>query len=206
MDESRLPVTLPTNFDHGVRLMVDRYLPDWVTPNGITWLRIALVPIIVVCIADGRFRFALTCFLVAIILDVFDGPLARARGKISALGNVLDPIADKVTILIPFWTWWACVQADAWTAYGVIGCGAMLTIIEIGLLAIRLHQIIINIPPSPANLAGKAKVWLEGWMVGVLLLEPYEELTQGFAIGFGVAAIALAAMSAYLHRRLLRPQ
>jgi len=44
---------------------------------------------------------ALTLFIVAMLTDVFDGPIAR-RTERTMLGNYLDPIADKTLILCVF--------------------------------------------------------------------------------------------------------
>lgn len=46
---------------------------------------------------DRRMR-ALALFGVAMGTDAIDGPIARMRGEVSALGKVLDPIADKLLI------------------------------------------------------------------------------------------------------------
>jgi CDP-diacylglycerol--glycerol-3-phosphate 3-phosphatidyltransferase len=47
---------------------------------------------------DGYF-FALVLFLLAGITDYFDGYLARKYNAVSRLGEILDPIADKILIL-----------------------------------------------------------------------------------------------------------
>ena len=200
MGRNPLAAALPPEFDHSTRRLVDRLLPRWVTPNGITIARLALVPIVVIAAVMGRYPLALNFFIIAIVSDAFDGPLARVRGQVSSTGKVLDPLADKVIVLVPFWTWWVLTPVEAWVTYAVLACGVALTIIEIGLLTIRIQQMIADIEPSAANLAGKTKVWFEGWMVGLLFLESREELTQGLALGVGIIAIALAMMSSYLHR------
>ncbi|NCC32639.1 MAG: CDP-alcohol phosphatidyltransferase family protein [Chloroflexia bacterium] len=45
-----------------------------------------------------RRREALACLGVAMLTDAIDGPLARARGEVSHLGELLDPVADKILI------------------------------------------------------------------------------------------------------------
>ncbi|HSH78264.1 MAG TPA: CDP-alcohol phosphatidyltransferase family protein [Herpetosiphonaceae bacterium] len=45
----------------------------------------------------GRYK-ALGMIALGMATDVVDGPLARARGEVSGLGKLLDPIADKVTL------------------------------------------------------------------------------------------------------------
>lgn len=40
-------------------------------------------------------------FLAAALTDALDGMVARARGEVSELGALLDPIADKVLVIVP---------------------------------------------------------------------------------------------------------
>ena len=70
-------------------------------PNLLTLSRIFAVPILVFLLwrpspVDYAITFVLYC--VVGITDYFDGYLARAQGKISRLGQFLDPIADKIMV------------------------------------------------------------------------------------------------------------
>ena len=75
-------------------------------PNLLTYARIAAVPVVVGCmywsgIADGGLWprwVALVVFIAAGITDILDGYLARTWGQQSALGRMLDPIADKLLV------------------------------------------------------------------------------------------------------------
>ena len=70
-------------------------------PNLLTLSRIFAVPILVFLLwrpapLDYAITFVLYC--VVGITDYFDGYLARAQGRISRLGQFLDPIADKIMV------------------------------------------------------------------------------------------------------------
>ena len=70
-------------------------------PNLLTLSRILAVPILVFLLwrptpVDYAITFVLYCLVG--ITDYFDGYLARAQGKISKLGQFLDPIADKIMV------------------------------------------------------------------------------------------------------------
>src|SRR5690348_14215665 len=70
-------------------------------PNLLTLSRIFAVPILVFLLwrpqpIDYGITFILYC--VVGITDYFDGYLARAQGRISRLGQFLDPIADKIMV------------------------------------------------------------------------------------------------------------
>ena len=70
-------------------------------PNLLTYARIIAVPALVMSYYlegyVGRW-LSLLIFLIACITDFFDGYLARVWKQTSALGRLLDPIADQ---------WWS---------------------------------------------------------------------------------------------------
>ena len=43
-------------------------------------------------------RRALACIVAGMATDAVDGQIARARGEVSGLGKLLDPLADKLTL------------------------------------------------------------------------------------------------------------
>ena len=70
-------------------------------PNLLTLSRILAVPILVFLLwrpapVDYAITFVLYCIVG--ITDYFDGYVARAQGRISRLGQFLDPIADKIMV------------------------------------------------------------------------------------------------------------
>ena len=70
-------------------------------PNLLTLSRIFAVPILVFLLwrptpVDYLITYVLYCLVG--ITDYLDGYLARAQGKISKLGQFLDPIADKIMV------------------------------------------------------------------------------------------------------------
>ena len=66
-------------------------------PNLLSFLRIVMVPIIAVLFLDGKFLWAVFVLALSGLSDFFDGKIARRFNQISALGKILDPIADKLT-------------------------------------------------------------------------------------------------------------
>lgn len=74
-------------------------------PNLISFARICFIPPFVFCIIQVQhhnyYRYiALGVLLVIGISDVLDGYLARKRGEITTFGKYLDPVADKMLLLI----------------------------------------------------------------------------------------------------------
>jgi cardiolipin synthase len=71
----------------------------WTIPNLITLMRLAVLPIFLYSIASERPVAALVLFVVAGVSDGLDGFLARSLHMKSAVGAVLDPIADKLLMI-----------------------------------------------------------------------------------------------------------
>lgn len=70
-------------------------------PNLLTFSRIVVIPVIFLSLYfQGTLwsLFTAVLFIIASITDYFDGYLARARGETSALGRLMDPIADKLLV------------------------------------------------------------------------------------------------------------
>jgi cardiolipin synthase len=97
-------------------------------PNILTFARIAAIPVVVGCvyaqsILEGPLWLrwvALAVFIAAAITDFLDGYYARIWDQQSALGRMLDPIADKLLVascllmlaadgIIHGWTLWAAI-------------------------------------------------------------------------------------------------
>jgi cardiolipin synthase (CMP-forming) len=72
----------------------------WTVPNVLSMIRLAGVPVFLWLIlgpeADG---WALVLLMVAGVTDFLDGYLARRLGQTSTLGQILDPVADRLYIL-----------------------------------------------------------------------------------------------------------
>jgi cardiolipin synthase (CMP-forming) len=67
-------------------------------PNQLTFLRLCLVPFLVLAILDGHFQLAAAIFFVAGVTDGLDGLLARLLHQQTVLGQYLDPVADKLLL------------------------------------------------------------------------------------------------------------
>ena len=75
----------------------------WWWPNMLTYGRIAAVPVLAALImygGNGARWVAVAIYVVAAITDFLDGYLARLWKQQSALGRMLDPIADKVLVSV----------------------------------------------------------------------------------------------------------
>ena len=67
--------------------------------NLLTVIRILLAPIILLFLIFGEYLLCIFLFLLAGMSDFFDGYLARKYNSESQLGEILDPIADKILVV-----------------------------------------------------------------------------------------------------------
>ena len=73
------------------------------TPNLISFLRICLVPVVVIFLFSPDRKYSLLAalaFSVAALTDSLDGYLARRKNIVTTLGKYLDPVADKLLVAV----------------------------------------------------------------------------------------------------------
>lgn len=150
-------------------------------PNTLTLVRIFLVPFLVIFLigsADTRNYPAAAIFLAAVFTDWLDGRIARSRRQVTTLGQLLDPIADKLLIAAALISLVGVGKVSAWVATVIIGRDIAIT----GLRGIAASQGLI----IAASQLGKYKMAAEVIAVIVLILDPPPRSLGGFAVGIAV--------------------
>lgn len=99
-------------------------------PNALTLLRIFVVPLLVVVLLTPfsenwfgvpRHILGVTLFLGAALTDYLDGHIARRRDQVTRLGQLLDPVADKLLISAALISLVENQLAPAWAVVIIIG-------------------------------------------------------------------------------------
>jgi len=180
-------------------------------PNSLTLFRIGLVPVLVVLLMDpdpGPRALAGLCFLVACVTDFFDGWLARRHGITTVLGQLLDPLADKLIVAAAVIMLAAMPpepRVPAWMAVVIVLRELAVT----GLRGIASHGGVL----MPAEELGKYKTIFQMFAIEALLVHyayplPGTTLVVDFHAGgmlFLWVALVLAVWSAVdYHLRILR--
>ena len=93
---------------------------------GVTYLRIALVPVVMALVLVGdeqphAYVIAATLFAIAAITDLVDGFLARRWAQATTLGSFLDTTADKLLVSGVLLALVAVGRASPWIAFVIIG-------------------------------------------------------------------------------------
>lgn len=175
-------------------------------PNLISFGRLALVPVFAILIVQGEDVWALIVLAVSGASDWLDGLIARRFHQVSRLGQLLDPAADRLFILvtliglawrdvIPLWLVIVLVTRDALLA---------------GLLPVLARH---GYGPLPVHFAGKAGTFALLYAFPLLLLAERSGVvgTVASALGWAFAwwGLGLYWFAALLYfaqaRTLLHP-
>lgn len=174
-------------------------------PNALTVSRIFLVPLLVVVLLtkfEGRQILgirkelvAAAIFGIAALTDWLDGYVARRRQQVTTLGQMMDPLADKLLTSAAFISLVAMEVAPAWMVAIIIG--RELAVTGLRSIAYGRGQTI------PASRLGKFKMISQ--VVAILLLILGRDHLGGlFALGriaLWVVLVAAVASAVDYYRR-----
>ncbi len=173
-------------------------------PNTLTLARIFLVPLLVVVLLT-RFEAQLilgvpkevigaAIFGLAAITDWLDGYLARRRKQVTALGQLMDPLADKLLITAAFISLVQMGLAPAWMVVVILGRELGVTVLR---SLVHARGVVI-----PASRLGKVKMVSQ--VVAILLLmlsnQVWLFLVPGLIALWVVLAMALWSAADYYRR------
>lgn len=126
------------------------------TATKITLSRIAFIPVVVAVYLlnfPGHRMLAGVLFAIAALSDLIDGYVARKYNQVSDLGKFLDPIADKMLVVVFMFLFVA--DNFIFNPWGAIVCGVVLSR-EFMISAFRMQAAVKKIV-IPADVWGKLK-------------------------------------------------
>jgi len=165
----------------------------YITPNDLCYLRIGAAIVILALYIPGYYSWMFWIFVVAVLFDLIDGPLARSTNQVTEEEKKLDPIADKVLISVPLLT----LGASRFSGQTIL----MFLLVE-GLLIITAYILKpclrekFSIPlTTGSNVFGQVKMNIQAVAVGIILFDHTSQtlLTIGeiliwVSIGFGIGS------------------
>jgi CDP-diacylglycerol--glycerol-3-phosphate 3-phosphatidyltransferase len=150
-------------------------------PNLLTFLRILLIPVVLVLMERGTPRanfWAAMVYAVTAITDFLDGWLARKRGLISVLGKFLDPLADKLLVMAVLIYMIHLGRVPSWIVIVIVAREVSITSLRV----IAMSEGVV----IAAGQGGKDKTALQ--MVALLMLI----LHHTYDVYFGVATLRVS--------------
>jgi CDP-diacylglycerol--glycerol-3-phosphate 3-phosphatidyltransferase len=149
--------------------------------NGLTVLRLILVPFFVLFLSMGGTKWrvaAFALFAVASLTDLLDGRLARRRGLVTDFGKIADPVADKALTGSAFITLSALGHLAWWVT-------VVILVRELGITAMRMIVIRRNV--IPASRGGKLKTLLQVIAISLYILPGPFGLARPISMAAAVA-------------------
>ena len=168
-------------------------------PNKITLTRICLIPVMLLfyylTVIPGNRLIAAAVFVLAACTDFLDGHLARKNNQVTNMGKFLDPIADKVLVLVALFM---LVESGIIPSpYGVLA-GSVIIAREIAISGFRQIAAANNLIIA-ADKSGKIKTVFQDVAIVVLLaalgladMVPAEVTDVLTWCGWGLLAVAVA--------------
>lgn len=144
--------------------------------NKITISRIILIPIVMAfLLSPGSLSWlgvkyqwgavaAGVVFILAALTDTLDGYMARSRDEITVLGQILDPLADKLLVSAALISLVSLGSLSAWVAVIIIGREFAVTGLR---MAAAVRHIVI-----PASGWGKTKTVFQIMAITFLIIQP----------------------------------
>ena len=163
-----------------------------ITANQVTIARLIGLPFVgALAYGDEQMRiFAVILGTLIGLTDTVDGYLARKYG-VTVLGSLLDPVADKVFIVV---TYGICADRGAipwWVAAAILGRELGVTVLRSS-LELRGRRL-------PSTNAAKAKTWVQMLGIGFVVLSPIVA-----ARGYLIALFAVPLSAALLTMLIVR--
>ena len=159
-------------------------------PNSITIVRILLAPVFVYLLLvspdpnSWQHWLATFVFVLAISTDGIDGAVARRTGKVTNLGKILDPIADKALLGSSLVTLSYLGEIDWWITIAILAREFAVTLYRV---------IVVKNKVIPASRSGKVKTILQGIAIGAVLA-PFEIWVQAWSfVEQGLLFLALGS-------------
>ncbi len=134
-------------------------------PNVLTLIRIICVPILVYLLLSNYESHQLLAFLIfglAALTDSLDGFLARKKSQVTVIGQLLDPIADKLLVSSVLICFVEMSIVPAWMVVVIIAREIAVTGFRSAASSKGIH--------IPAHFLGKVKMNFETYTIALLIL------------------------------------
>lgn len=156
-------------------------------PIFLTLCRFAMIPaFIILFFYYDQIMIAFFILLLAGLTDILDGYIARRTKQVTQLGSMLDPLADKLMMMV-------AVLSLVIALYIPWQAAAAMFIREIGMIASSAIFFLRGKKPVPANLMGKATTVLYFFAIFFIVVK------FSFAIYFLWGVIVFAFITSFIY-------
>jgi CDP-diacylglycerol--glycerol-3-phosphate 3-phosphatidyltransferase len=144
-------------------------------PNILALIRVLIAPVMFFLLVDRDLDifenihyswidyFTAFLFVLAGVTDFFDGYVARTFNQVTTLGEILDPLADKMLTLAGFLGLMMLGRASVWAIYLILTRELFITGLRVSAVSRGLN--------IGASMLGKIKTVTQMFAIGFLLME-----------------------------------
>lgn len=173
----------------------------WTPANIVTCVRVALVPVWLLAAEFAQVRpvtgvswsgMVIFSFYVMISLtDKLDGYLARSRGEVTTFGKFLDPIADKLAVIVAL-----CFLLEQ----GMVSSWVLLVVVAREFLVSGLRMVVASkgVVVAASNLGKWKTATTMVSICGLLFLAALPVVDNLFVSGLGIVCYLLLAVAVVL--------
>jgi cardiolipin synthase len=180
-------------------------------PNAITVLRVLLIPVLAWLLVNENYPGAAVVFALAAASDLVDGILARWLGQMTRFGAILDPLADKFTMLtavvflagqgvLPLWLAAAIVLRDVVIVTGATAYHFLLGKVEMAPTLLSKANTVLEFFAIVLTLAHAAR-----WVDAGTVLPALYVATLATVMVTGLHYVVVWGLKAARTRRVPRP-
>ena len=159
--------------------MIDKNLP-----NKLTMSRVIAIPVFIALFMLGYRMASAVVFVLASITDYFDGKLARKYNIISNFGKLMDPLADKMLVIVALMLITETKEIHFICTLIVVLRELMIS--SIRLIALEKKEVIA------ASIWGKLKTSTQMVAIILLLFKVYNINTYLYYLTYGLFYISTA--------------
>ena len=174
----------------------------WTPANIVTVVRVALVPIwlaLAELSTAPQGGFSVSALLVSLfyivisLTDKLDGYLARSRGEVTAFGQFLDPIADKLAVIVALVYLLEVGLTNSWVLLVIVAREFLVSALR---MVVATEGVVV-----PASNLGKWKTAVTMVAIcGILLVRafpPGSPLVNTMGTVFGALMIVAVVLTAW---------
>jgi CDP-diacylglycerol--glycerol-3-phosphate 3-phosphatidyltransferase/cardiolipin synthase len=162
-------------------------------PNLLTYGRLVAVPVVALLLQWPEVHWmrwaALGVYTVACVTDFFDGYLARIWKQQSPLGQMLDPIADKLLVATTLLAVAANQTLVGWTIWAAI----IILCREFLVSGLREYLADLKVP-LPVSIVAKWKTTVQMFALGFFIAGPAGEVVLPRTVIIGGVLLWIAAI------------
>ena len=149
--------------------MKDLFKGCWTIPNLLSVIRILLIPVFAYLFYNDEKIMAVVVLAISGLTDTMDGQIARKFNQISALGKVLDPVADKLTQITIAVMLFIDFKTASNPIINALGWVFLVFLIKEAVMIVGgLIMLLLNIRPGAAEFWGKAATLV--FYVGMVII------------------------------------